>query len=872
MINHLAAALIMLWALPTLADAQTFEDDYYTYEVISTSPAKAKIIGFSTKFNDILSTGYIQLEKWSLSYCNHTYEGVDYDVEQIGDLAFSPDNPLYDSWPEGKELCKKIINFNNTYSTITRIGDKAFMNCSNLADISIGVMAWPPKPMQYIGEHCFDGTALYRVYWSNAVDIPAYCFANTPDLKEFNFYETAAIGEGAFQNSGLETVEFPSTMKMIHSRAFDGCSLLKGFKCNDTDPQDINDDAFDGIPDGVALIVPDGTEALYKARTGWNHFGDLIQHFTMVGQTVSDDYFTYQIYEDDSDGLPGKCTITGLAPGCTKTMFYAYNTPTGPQIVDPVGYTHYYTATEIAERAFRGEDISWMDLSGFSIQSIGRLAFSKCTSLYHIDLPANLQYIGESGFEGCTALTYLSLPTSVNALGERVFAQTGLHQIVDNGTINYISAEAYAECPNLKDVTIPTTIGWIAEGAFSESAIQSVVLPLELANNIGAYAFADCKSLKKVVGLHDNPGDIPNTVFKGVADGAVLFVPEGAADNYNAFLGWTDYLTLKEARDMTDEVIEIGDFKYRVTYFELTGDAMNRQLQLLGVAKGKSPTAVDIPAVLLYDDMDYSLQSVGEEAFQNNGNITRADFSEAVTLNDIGEYAFSGCANLKEVLLYKDYSSDAQLYCIQEGAFKASGLEGINLPESLSTIGSEAFKDCQHLATLGMSACYNLSEIGPEAFMGTTALESLWLPYSSYMFVFDRAFAGSGIKSLYFPYCIDVNTFTDEVFKDCANLKNVYTEIDDPNEFGGVDTFAGIHPGAILWVPEGKVDTYKALSTWVPFADVRENQLTPTAIDSPTVGQPVSPTAVYDLQGRRVGSSNMAAGLYIFNGRKVVVK
>ena len=710
--RKVAAALTLLIALPALTNAQTtFEDNYFTYETVTAS--SVKIIGFSTKFSEMADPivlhedGKIYLTRWGAPFTEPYVDEVRMDITSIGELAFSPDNPLYDSWPEGKELCKNIVSVETSWSSLTKIGDKAFMNCENLSNITLGNNTYPHQPMNYVGKFAFAGTKLTRVYWTgDCKTIEDGCFANIPTLIEFDFNSVENIGAGAFLNDSFEYMEFPSTLKNIKSKAFGGCSNLKGIKCNDTNPNDIVADAFDGIPDDVILTVPKGTEDLYKSCVGWDVFGDRIQSFTMVGKVVSDKYFTYEIYEDDAEDTAGKCYITGLAPDCTASMFWGYEIYGSISVTDESGARHYYSATSISDRAFRNEtNISWMDLSNTSIRGIGNKAFSGCSQMYHLDLPKNLEYIDESAFEGCTKLTKVDLPESVSYIGKRGFAASGLNNICTNSTLSGIYVEVYAECPNLTDVVIPSNISYISEGAFSESAIRSVVLNEELGNNIDQFAFSDCKNLKKVIALNTNPGDIPVNVFKGVAEGAVLFVPLGSYENYYGLPGWTTYLTLKDLYNTEGETFDDGDFKYEVLHFDALADLSQRTLLLLGVAKGKNPSEVVIPEVVMYDDMDYCVYSVDDAAFQNNGNITSADFSACTYLNDIGEYAFSGCGKLKEALLPKN------LQYIYEGAFMQSALESISFSEGLLNIWSRAFYDCKNLKSVSFTT-YDLNEIG----------------------------------------------------------------------------------------------------------------------------------------------------------------
>ena len=56
--------------------------------------------------------------------------------------------------------------------------------------------------------------------------------------------------------------------------------------------------------------------------------------------------------------------------------------------------------------------------------------------------------------------------------------------------------------------------------------------------------------------------------------------------------------------------------------------------------------------------------------------------------------AFRGASHVKEVIL------PPTVVRIRDGAFKGSGLTSFNAPQSLLTVGSEAFADCNALETV----------------------------------------------------------------------------------------------------------------------------------------------------------------------------
>ncbi len=61
-----------------------------------------------------------------------------------------------------------------------------------------------------------------------------------------------------------------------------------------------------------------------------------------------------------------------------------------------------------------------------SIKLIGKEAFSKCTVLENIDIPAGVTEITERLFEGCESLTSITIPDGVKVVGWRAFCNCKL--------------------------------------------------------------------------------------------------------------------------------------------------------------------------------------------------------------------------------------------------------------------------------------------------------------------------------------------------------------------------------------------------------------------------------------------------------------
>ena len=137
-----------------------------------------------------------------------------------------------------------------------------------------------------------------------------------------------------------------------------------------------------------------------------------------------------------------------------------------------------------------------------------------------------------------------------------------------------------------------------------------------------------------------------------------------------------------------------------------------------------------------------TLTSIDNSAFLYNSSITKINIPATVT--DIGSNAFFSCYSLNEV----NFQGTPQLTSIGDNAFSSCALTSITIPQSVTDIGSNAFFFCYSLNEVNFQGTPQLTSIGDNAFSGC-ALTSITIPQSV-----------TNIGESAFAYCTSLSTVT----------------------------------------------------------------------------------------------------------------
>uniref|UniRef100_UPI004028E7DB leucine-rich repeat protein n=1 Tax=Eshraghiella crossota TaxID=45851 RepID=UPI004028E7DB len=416
------------------------------------------------------------------------------------------------------------------------------------------------------------------------------------------------------------------------------------------------------------------------------------------------------------------------------------------------------TVKAIGDNAFKNNDMIRNIYIPDSVTSIGENAFYDCDQLTSVFIPDSVTSVGSSCFYSCNNLTYAKLTQNMDVVSSHMFYECKkLETVVFGMNVTKIEEGAFWNCSQLK-TGLPGNIVEIGTLAFTNcKSITEIIIPKSL-TNCGVDIFSGCSNLK-TINFEKGITAIPANLFHGTEKG----------------VDW--HLDGLEEIDIPETVTTIGD------------DAFLNCKNLTTVTGMKNVTEIGWSAFdgcnkLVNINLPSKLRKLSGLTFMNCKNITEITIPKSLT--DCGYGIFSGCSNLKTINFEKGISvipSNLFRGAEEYGYSWFDGLEEIDIPETVTTIGDDAFENCKNLTTVtGMK---NVTEIGDNAFYNCSNLVNIKLP-ENLAEIGSYAFHGcSQLKSISIPDTL--KGWETDIFSDCTGLATV--EI--PDDFINIpsDTF-----------------------------------------------------------------------------------
>jgi hypothetical protein len=463
-------------------------------------------------FYDCTSLTSVTVPKSVTSIGDQTFEGC----TSVTSITVDASNPAYSSL--GGVLFDKaqatLLQFpgglGGSYtvpSSVTSIGDGAFVACSSLTGVTI------PDSVTSISGYAFDScTSLANVtIGTNVTSIGDYAFYDCTRLASVTIPNSVtSIGDQAFALCfSLTSVTIGINVASIGDYAFNSCFSLT----NATIPNSvtsIGDYAFLGS--GLTSV----TIGINVASIGDYAFNSC---FSLTSVTIPNSVTNIGVDSFGSSVSLTAITVAAQNPAYSSVNGVLFDKSQATLLQFPGGLGGSYTipssVTSIGGYAFD----TCTSLTGVtipnSVTSIGEYAFYESASLLSVTMPDSVTNIGGYAFYDCLDLVFAVIPNSVTSIGNGAFsACQSLTNVTIGTNVNSLGIAMFASCTSLASVTIPNSVTSIGEFAFGQCfSLTSVTIPNSV-TNVGPFAFLDCTALTSAYFLGNAPPDV-GTAFMG---------------------------------------------------------------------------------------------------------------------------------------------------------------------------------------------------------------------------------------------------------------------------------------------------------------------------------------------------------------------
>lgn len=411
----------------------------------------------------------------------------------------------------------KQLNSVELHDGITSIGDSAFKLCTSLKNISI------PQGVTSIGTFAFQScTSIESINIPSGVKtIKSYAFSNfgNENVSITISDGVEVIHNSAFENSQINSIVIPASVKEIHYDAFNYCRNLSSVYCMGAPATAVSwsyGNAFENNAVGRKIYVPGSYLYDYTKASGWSKYSADIE----IMSSPADNKIVYTTIDNEP------LIISSYADFGATILSHTYSNGQGEitfiQVPTKIGGLYPFenraslTSISLPESitAINGNlfadcnNLASVRLSN-KMTSIPSFAFYGCSKLIDINIPDSLIEIGKCAFDGCSQLKSITLPQGVTAIGDSAFDGCSVLQSVDlPATLATIGEMAFYSCSSLQSITIPDGVTEIKYGTFANcSSLNSVTIGSGV-TTIGEVAFSGCSGLTSLT----IPGNVKTLV------------------------------------------------------------------------------------------------------------------------------------------------------------------------------------------------------------------------------------------------------------------------------------------------------------------------------------------------------------------------
>lgn len=611
-------------------------------------------------------------------------------------------------------------------SKLEYIGAYAFAGTLNLITISL------PDGLKTIDELAFTGSGILR--------------CDIPDT-------VIKLGNSAFANSYLISVEISNILEIIEPSTFSGCEFLSEVTISNAQTSKLMD---------IQTLAFTGCYSLKNTE-----FLMDLKNLTSIGDLAFANCAGY--VKNASGGIDSDCYGKNWAGEGIKEV-------TLPDCVKVLG-EGVFSGNPTLLRADLGNGITIIPQKTFACET------NKSVQLEKVIVPAELKKIEDSAFENCSRLNTIGykngavtkieshvaqFPNTLTHIGDKAFSGCGA--VYSNGNLNQISGMqykiAYVAKENIKDVQETGTAAYLIAQEGEQEPKVVYINPEQIS------VTAD-ETMQKIYIMGRRYYVDPSKFVSSTSE----------EDKDKEKVGITRYFKVENNENISNPVI-IPE--------KISSNSVNN---MLTASLHEQPNSEDEKEYFVLFNSSYGIKTstpsfkftVFSSGLQKvilpDSIVDEKDENGEITVYGIGKEAFKNCTNLTEVKLPDEISTirestfagcGAQMYDWTTGDFSKHlnrcnviyrGLQKVTLPSKLTTIENNAFKQCYNFDLVQNSENYGalpstLVSIGNSAFEECESLTSVSIP-SATKVIGERTFYKAAMQSV--PESVTVSSSTASI-------------------------------------------------------------------------------------------------------------
>lgn len=510
-----------------------------------------------------------------------------------------------------------------------------------------------------------------------------------------------------------------------------------------------------------------------------------------------------------------------------------------------------YTVTTIGQKAFFSGAYLYQITVEIpnTVTTIENGAFSR-SRMWYIEIPNSVTYIGDEAFKSCYPLQYVTIGNSVTTIGNSAFSGTKIEQIKLPNSVITLGPRVFDSCNMLKSITIPASVKEMGHAIF-DGCVELTEINVEAGNTNfksldGVLYNFDVTEVLQWPAAKKTDISIPSSVTK---------IGDYAFNNCNWFTEFTipstvtaigicafERCSMLTKVNIPNSVTIIPSGAFRFT--SLTELNIPNSVKEIGMQAfyGCVFTEIEIPN---------TVTTLAPQVFQSCKELATAKVNSSI----LSDRIFQGCSNLKNVTLNNTVTS------IGESAFgNCSALTEINIPNSVTEIAANAWIGCVSLNTIEVEndnkyyksvdgVLYNkdltklirwpegkadisipnsVETIGQNAFHSCMGLTEIIIP-NSVTSIGSMAFAYcSELSELYIPS--SVRSIGASAFSNATAITSITYNTYEPIRISDI-FFYRVYQDAELIIPKGALAAFESTKTWNQFVNIREADLSDNRVD-----------------------------------------